>query len=75
MSPQRTYKSIVNGPRREKNVFGVSYKASFTCSKLTYDTFQKANNKGLDQTAQAGLHLCFSQTPEDRVSRDAAQIN
>ena len=46
-----------------KPVFGVSDKASFkpvfsaietsyTCSKIIYDVFQKANNKGADQTAQ-----------------------
>ena len=29
-----------------KSVFGV---ADFACSKLRYDTFQKANNKGVDQ--------------------------
>ena len=34
----------------------------FTCSKFTYDTFQKANNKG------AGLRLCYSQTQEDRFA-------
>ena len=31
-----------------KSVFGV---ADFACSKLRYDTFQKANNKGADQPA------------------------
>ena len=39
-----------------KPVFGVviSYleNLNFTCSKFTYETFQKANNKGADQTAR-----------------------
>ena len=30
---------------------------------------KKANNKGADLTAQAGLLLCCLQTPEDRFSR------
>ena len=47
---------------------------NFTRSKFTYETFQKANNKGTDQTAQAGLRMCYSQTPQDRVSRIAALI-
>ena len=34
---------------------------NFTCSKFRY-TFQKANNKGGDQTAKAGLPLYCSQT-------------
>ena len=41
---------------------------NFTCSKFTYKTFRKANNIGADQTVQAGLRLCCSQTPEDRFS-------
>ena len=32
------------------------------------------NNKGADQTAQAGLCLFCSQTPEDRFSRDWAHV-
>ena len=40
-----------------------------TSSKSRYDTLQYPNNKGADQTAQAGLHFCCSQTPEDRFSR------
>ena len=35
---------------------------------LDNDTFQEANDQGADQTAQvaqAGLHLCCSQTPHD----------
>ena len=43
-----------------------------------FDTFQKANNKGADQTvdaqAQAGLRLCCSQTTEDRFSHVAAHF-
>ena len=31
---------------------------NLTCSKFTYGTFVKANYKGTDQTAQAGLGLC-----------------
>ena len=38
----------------------------------TYDTFQKANNKGAD--AQAGLRLCCLQTPEDKFSRIEAHL-
>ena len=41
---------------------------------FTYDTFQKVNNIGAGQTAQAGLRLCCSQTPEDRFSHVEAQI-
>ena len=40
-------------------------------SKFIYGTFQKAKNKDTDQSArnvQAGLHLCCSQSPEDRFS-------
>ena len=32
---------------------------NFTCSKFTYDTFQKANNKGADQTAQMRWLVCI----------------
>ena len=42
---------------------------NFTCGKFTDDNFQNANNKGVDQTAQAGLCLCFLPTPKDRFSR------
>ena len=41
-----------------KPVFRVSYKARLKqdpCSKFRYDTFQRANNKGADQS---GLCLC-----------------
>ena len=31
---------------------------NFTCSKFTYDTCQKANNKGADQTAWMGRLVC-----------------
>ena len=64
-----------------KPVFGVSdsnqspqlqkLARNFTCSKFRYDTFQKANNKGADQTAQAGLRLCLSQ---DRFSQIEAHM-
>ena len=70
-----------------KPVFGVSEKvkpkpacsATETSSKFRYDTFQRANNNGIDQTmwmgkmvctlvvcmdAQAGLRLYCSQTPK-----------
>ena len=48
---------------------------NFTCSKVTYGIFQIANNKGADQTAQAGLHQCCSQTSEDMFSRVKAHIH
>ena len=56
-----------------KPVFGVSNKASFksvssatetslklnfTGTKFTYDTFQKANNKGADQSARMRRLVC-----------------
>ena len=41
----------------------------FTCGKFTYDTFHKANNKGVGQTARM-----YSQTPEDRFSRVEAHV-
>ena len=44
------------------------------CSKSLYDTFQKASNIGADQSAQASLCLCCSQTPEDRFSSFEAYI-
>ena len=44
-------------------------------SKLRYGTLQNANNKGADQTAQAGLSLRCSQTPEDRFSRIKAHLS
>ena len=31
---------------------------NFTCSKFSYDTFQKANNKGADQTAWMCRLVC-----------------
>ena len=31
---------------------------NFTCSMLTYGTFQKANNKGTDQTARMRRLVC-----------------
>ena len=33
---------------------------NFARSKSRHDTFQNVNNKGADQTAQAGLRLCCS---------------
>ena len=51
-----------------KPVFGVSYIARLkpfsSATETRYDTFQYANNKGADQTAQSGLHLCCSQIPK-----------
>ena len=35
-----------------------------TC-RCSNDTFPKANNKGADQSTEAGLHLCCSQTPKN----------
>ena len=62
------------------HVFEISDKASFKPVSPATDTskkneislvgsFQKANNKGADQTA---LMLCCSQTPEDWFSRAEA---
>ena len=51
---------------------------NFDSSKSRYNTFQKVNNKGADQTyGQAGLRLCCSRTPEDRflVSRPICDLN
>ena len=75
-----------NVPRREKiclqGFLQVRFKPAcsasdlleFAGSKSRYDIFQNANNKGADQTAQAGLRLCCSQTPENRFSRNEAQM-
>ena len=53
-----------------KPVFGVSDKTgfkpvssatenwNFTCSKFTYETFQKVNNKGADQTSRMRRLVC-----------------
>ena len=52
-------------------------KWNLTRSKFTYEIFQKANNKGADQTvrdAPAGLSLCCLPPPKDRFSREEAQI-
>ena len=62
------------GPRREKTCLRgfrqsefqtslLSYRDkpenyNFTCSKYTYNTFQKANNKGADQTARMRRLVC-----------------
>ena len=53
------------GPVVRKPVFGVSDKASFKpaftateTSKFTYDIFQKANNKGADQTVGIRRLVC-----------------
>ena len=64
----------IYGPRREKTgllgfrqsecLTGLhSYRdnvenCSFTCSKFTYETFQKGNNKGADQTARMHRLVC-----------------
>ena len=50
---------------------------NFTCSKFMYDTFQKANNKGADQSAQMRRLVCacvVHKPPEDRFSRVVAHI-
>ena len=82
-----------NGPRREKTCLRsfhqseiqttlLSYRDylenwNFTRSKFTYETFQKANNKGADQTAWMRRLVCAcvirTPPPEDRFSRDEAQ--
>ena len=65
---------LLNGPRREKTCLRgfrqsefqtspLSYsdqleKWNFTCSKLTYASFQKANNIGADQTVQMRRLVC-----------------
>ena len=49
----------------------------FIWRKFRYNTFQKANNKGADQTAQMPRLVCafvVSQTPKDRFSRVKAHI-
>ena len=57
------------GHDARKTVFGVSDKARLKpvssaeillvhCSKLSYDTFQKANNKGAGQTARMRRLVC-----------------
>ena len=67
-------RSGIYGPRREKTcLLGfcqrefqtslLSYRDNlenwnFTCSKLTYDAFQKTNNKGADQTARMCRLVC-----------------
>ena len=37
---------------------------NFTCSKVIYDTFQKANNKGADQTVQMRRVVCSFVVPK-----------
>ena len=37
---------------------GLARKLNFACSKLRYDTFQKANNKGCDQSANLCRLVC-----------------
>ena len=51
-------------------------KQNFTCSKFTYETFKKANNKGADQTARKRRLLCacvVGYPPKDRFCHVAAQ--
>ena len=51
---------------------------NFSCSKFTYGTFQKANNKSADQTAQMRRLVCacvVRKPPEDRFSRVEAHID
>ena len=65
---------VINGPRRDKTcLWGfrqsgiqtslLSYRdllenRNFACSKIWYDTFQKANNKSADQTAWMRRLVC-----------------
>ena len=65
---------LANGPRREKTCLRgfrwsdiqnrlLSYRdklenQNFACSKFRYDTFQKANNKGADQSAGMRRLVC-----------------
>ena len=65
---------LIYGPRREKScLWGIrqsefqtgllSYRdylenRNFTCSKFTFDTFHKVNNKGADQTARMSRLVC-----------------
>ena len=47
------------------------------CSNVKYGTFQKANNKGADQTARMGRLVCacvVRKSPKSRFSRVEAQI-
>ena len=62
------------GPRHDETCLGVFWKSkaqtsllsytdyletwNFACSKPRYDIFQKANNKGADQTARMGRLVC-----------------
>ena len=83
----------VNGPLHEKSCirgfrqskFQTSTSAAetiyknwnFTCSKFTYDTFQKVNSKVTDQTARMCrlVSACVvRKTPKNRFSRVKAQI-
>ena len=76
----------ITGHRREKPVFGVNEKSEiqasllsyrdqlenwkFACSKSTYDSFEKTNNKGADQSARMRRLVCalvVHKPPEDRV--------
>ena len=56
---KRCFKPVIYGPRQDKPVIGVYVKARLKpfslateTSKLRHDSFQKANNKGADQSAQ-----------------------
>ena len=65
---------IINGPRREKSCLRGFHQSEFQtsllsyrdylenwnsiCSKFTYDSFQKANNKGADQTVRMRRLVC-----------------
>ena len=68
------------GPRRNKTCLWVFWKSeaqtsllsytdyleiwNFACSKPIYDTFQKANNKGADQTARMRKLVCDCVIPK-----------
>ena len=53
-------------------------KWNFICSKITYDTLQRVDNKGADQTARMRRLVCacvvLKLAPEDRFSRVEAHI-
>ena len=61
--PKKTYRYLQGFRKSEFQTSLLSYTDwlenwNFTCSKFTYDTFHKANNKGADQTAQMCRLVC-----------------
>ena len=90
ISPSLFY-LIDMGLNRTKPVFGVSDKArrkpvssatetslkieNFACSKYRYDTFQQENNKGADQTVQAGLRLYCPQSQKTGFLSPYIKVN